>query len=359
MKQISELEKTLSHFLDWNKARITCLAQILQALFHVRTVNLTQIAAAFQTDVKEASCYRRICRFFTDFSFDISSIVLIVLHLFPLGGKYLLILDRTNWKWGETPINILMLSIAYRGISIPLFWAVLDLEGNSSPEDRITLIKKILEKFGAKKVEALVADREFVGTKWFHFLLEQNIPFVIRIKRCFIAKGIREEGLAPISELCKGLGRKKILNRLIILWDCPLYISIQRKKGTKEPMVVISNIIFENALRIYKRRWEIETMFGCLKTKGFRMEDTHITDADKIERLVFVLAIAFCWAYRTGDIKAESEPIPIKTHGRKTRSLFREGINLIRQAIFRFSSLREFRRLLLCFNCSKLESCFS
>ena len=26
------------------------------------------------------------------------------------------------------------------------------------------------------------------------------------------------------------------------------------------------------------------------------MEDTHITDPDKIERLVFVLAIAFCWA---------------------------------------------------------------
>ena len=113
MKQISELETTLSHFFDWNKARLNCLVQILQALFAVRTVNLTQIAAAFQTGVKEESSYRRVCRFFTGFSFDMSTIVLLALRLFPLGDKYLLILDRTNWKWGKTPINILVLSVAY------------------------------------------------------------------------------------------------------------------------------------------------------------------------------------------------------------------------------------------------------
>lgn len=42
MKQVSELQKTLFHFFDWNKARLECLVQILQALFAVRTVNLTQ-----------------------------------------------------------------------------------------------------------------------------------------------------------------------------------------------------------------------------------------------------------------------------------------------------------------------------
>jgi len=95
------LQNTLSHFFDWNKARLHCLVQILQALFAVRTVNLTQIAAAFRTQVKEESSYRRVCRFFTDFSFDMSSIVLLILRLFPLDNKYLLILDRTNWKWGK------------------------------------------------------------------------------------------------------------------------------------------------------------------------------------------------------------------------------------------------------------------
>ena len=350
MKHVSELQKVLSHFLDWNKSRVICLAQILQALFRVRTINLTQIAAAFQAEVKEESCYRRVCRFFTEFSFDMSTIVLIILHLFPLEEKYLLILDRTNWKWGKTPINILMLSIAYKGISIPLFWVVLDLEGNSSTADRVAMLKRVLEKFGSKKIEALLADREFIGAEWFHFLMEQKIPFVIRIKRSFLAEGIRENEAVPINELSKGLGRKKILNRLITLWGLPLYVSIQKKKRSKEPMIIVSNMIFENALWVYKRRWEIETLFGCLKTRGFRMEDTHISDPDKIERLVFVLAIAFCWAYRIGDIQVKSEPIPIKAHGRPARSLFREGVDCIRQAFFRCMPPRKFRRLLSCFD---------
>ena len=64
MNQIGELQNTLTHFLDWNKARISCLSQILHALFQVKTVNLTQIAELFQTPGKEASAYRRIQRFF-------------------------------------------------------------------------------------------------------------------------------------------------------------------------------------------------------------------------------------------------------------------------------------------------------
>ena len=183
MKHISELQETLSDFFDWHKSRLNCLVQILQALFAVRTVNLTQIAAAFKTSVKEESSYRRVCRFFTGFSFDISSIVLLVLRLFPLGDKYTLILDRTNWKWGKSPINILVLSVAYLGISIPIFWAVLDLEGSSCLEDRVAILKRAIQQLGAEKIEVLLADREFIGTEWFEFLIVNKIPFIIRIKQ--------------------------------------------------------------------------------------------------------------------------------------------------------------------------------
>lgn len=75
------------------------------------------------------------------------------------------------------------------------------------------------------------------------------------------------------------------------------------KKGAKEPWIIVSNFKFENPLGIYKRRWGIETLFGCLKSRGYRMEDTHITDGDRIERLLFVLAIAFCWVYKTGELE--------------------------------------------------------
>ena len=346
MTQISELHNSLSNFLNWNKARINCLAQILRALLQVRTVNLTQIAAAFQSEAKEESSYRRVCRFFTSFTFDMSVIVTFILQLFPLDGQWLLILDRTNWKWGKTPINILMLSIAYKGIGIPLFWTVLDLEGNSSTKDRIRILQKVIKRFGASRIMAFTTDREFIGDEWFNFLCSEKIPFIIRAKRCFKAEGILENCKARLDTLCNGLGYKQLLNKQIVLWGMPLYLSIEKRKGAKEPMIVLSNVKFQNALELYRKRWAIETMFGCLKTRGFRMEDTHMIDQDKIEKILFVLAIAFCWAYRVGDIIAKEKSTPIKSHGRAAKSLFRRGLDKLRQMIFKKVTNREFKGVL-------------
>jgi hypothetical protein len=347
MKQISELRKILSYFFDWHKCRLDCLGQIIQALFAVRSINLTQVASAFISDAKEESSYRRVCRFFTDFTFDISKIVLLVLRLFPFGDKSTLILDRTNWKWGKTPINILMLSIAYRGIAIPLFWSVLNFEGNSCAEDRVDLLKRVVGHLGISRIRALLADREFIGTHWFQYLVEQKIPFIIRVKQNSHVK-FGENSKLPIGQLRKSLSQKKVVNHPITIWGLSLYASIEKRKGAKEQMIVVSNYEFEDPLGVYRRRWEIEVMFSCLKTRGFRMEDTHITDPDKIEKVIFVLAIAFCWAYRIGDIQDRIQVIGLKTHGRRVRSLFREGLNLIRRAIFG-RWMKNFKRLLLCF----------
>ncbi len=71
---------------------------------------------------------------------------------------------------------------------------------------------------------------------------------------------------------------------------------------------MVSNFKFENPLGMYRRRWEIETLFGCLKSRGFRMEDTHITDPDKIEKLVFVLAIGFLLGVSNGRYPRSSGP---------------------------------------------------
>jgi transposase len=249
-----------------------------------------------------------------------------------------------------------MLSIAYRGIGIPLFWVVLNLEGNSCAEDRIDLLKRVVERLGISRIEALLADREFIGTKWFRFLIEQKIPFIIRIKQNSMLE-IGENSKIAAGHLRKWLSRKKVVNHPVNLWGFPLYVSIEKRKGAKEQMIVVSNFKFEDPLGMYRRRWEIETMFGCLKTRGFRMEDTHITDPDKIEKVVFVLAIAFCWAYRVGDIQDQIQAIEVKTHGRKARSLFREGLNLIRRAILGRWVLKKFRRLFLCFRCLEPVGC--
>ena len=58
-----------------------------------------------------------------------------------------------------------------------------------------------------------------------------------------------------------------------------------------------------------------------------------IKDRDKLSKLLAVLALAFCWSYKTGEYVNEEHPITIKTHGRKAQSLFWAGLDHL-QRIF-------------------------
>ena len=51
-------------------------------------------------------------------------------------------------------------------------------------------------------------------------------------------------------------------------------------------------------IEAYGERWQIETLFGSLKSKGFNLEDTHMSAPAKIDRLMSVLATGFVLSCR-------------------------------------------------------------
>ena len=72
-------------------------------------------------------------------------------------------------------------------------------------------------------------------------------------------------------------------------------------------------------------------MFGNLKTKGFALEATHLTDPDKLCTLLALLAFAVALTVKTGVAMARLHPIPVKKHGRRAWSLFALGLNTLRK----------------------------
>ncbi len=135
---INELASILNGYFSWNKSRMECFAGMLVALIKVRTVNLTEIACGFSSSAIQDSRYTRVKRFFREFKIDFSIVAVWVIHCFGLSGQALyLSMDRTNWRWGKRDINILMLSIVYKGIAIPLFWTLLAKRGNSDTKELI------------------------------------------------------------------------------------------------------------------------------------------------------------------------------------------------------------------------------
>ena len=106
---------------------------------------------------------------------------------------------------------------------------------------------------------------------------------------------------------------------------------IKNKEGNPEFQIVISFCKPEIAQKTYKERWQIETAFRAMKTSGFNLEDTHLTDIDRIEKLVALIKIAFCWAYLVGIYLHEHEkPIRILNNGRKAKCFFSYGPDYIK-----------------------------
>ncbi len=84
----------------------------------------------------------------------------------------------------------------------------------------------------------------------------------------------------------------------------------------------------------YKKRWKIAVLFYALKSRGFRFEETHLTDGERLHKLFSVVTLAFCWAYHVGAWRHIVKPITIKKHQSPARSIFRYGFDWIRHVAF-------------------------
>ena len=180
MKYNSELIRSLNQHFNWNKSRITCFSHMLLGLIAAETVNLQKIALAFASKAEVSSRYRRLQRFFAVFEVDFVQIARFIFKLFFRHiPHYYLVIDRTNWYWGKKKINVFMLSIAYEGIAIPLFWTLLPKAGNSNYKERKALVARFIRTFGTKGVVGLLADREFGSGNFIAWLNKKKIPFYI------------------------------------------------------------------------------------------------------------------------------------------------------------------------------------
>jgi hypothetical protein len=100
-----------------------------------------------------------------------------------------------------------------------------------------------------------------------------------------------------------------------------------------EYVIVIAERAVSTALEDYAKRWEVETLFCCLKTHGFCLEATHVIDPERLKKLPALVALAFCRAHVTGEWLSAHKPLPLKKHGRKAVSIFRHGPDHLRRIL--------------------------
>lgn len=355
MADIRSLERTLAQNVDWNKARINFLAKFLIALIQVSSVNLTEIAAVFAGRAKQASHYKRIQRFLRLFEISYATIAVLLVSLIGAPRPWVLTLDRTNWQLGKTPLNILVLGIVYKGVAIPVLWTMLESKGNSTTQQRIAIVAEFVRLFGVNNILYLCADREFIGKIWFQWLLDHRIEFRIRLREnTQISNGQGE--LVRAKQLFRGAAMSKplVLKKARRVWGLEMWVCGMRL-SSGEYLIVASSSYSARGIEEYGKRWEIETLFGCLKSRGFQLEETHVIEAERLKKLIALLALAFCWAHRVGEWLSEEKALKIKKHGRLSMSIFRSGLNHLRRILCNLSERLQriaFQRVIQLLSCT-------
>jgi Transposase DDE domain len=333
MHQVTLIRQTLQPHLDWHGARVTFLAIFLVALFRVKTVNFAELAIAFVGKAKSESSLKRLHRFFAEFELNYLTIAKLVVALVDIPAPWTLSIDRTSWEYGDCCHNILMLGVVHKGVAFPLFWWMLNKKGNSNTDERIDLLGEFFLAFAEVEVKDLTADREFLGEEWFEYLLEHSkLPFRIRIRESDKLDDGKKCLKAKVVFSALQVGEQVVLSKPRQLWGHRLYVAALRLESG-DLLIVVSNRQAKRAIADYGKRWSIETLFGCLKSRGFCLESTHLVEPERLSRMIALLTIGLCWAFRTGEWLAEQKPIEIKKHGRKARSIFRYGLDHLRRVL--------------------------
>lgn len=330
MDNVNLLRDTLKPHLKWHGARLSFLALFLIALFRVKTVNLVDLSIGFKSQAKQESNYKRLQRFLREFDLDYYSMAKLVIEMMEIPQPWVLSLDRTEWQFGSKMFNILTLGIVHQGVAFPLLWWMLDKKGNSNTTERINLLSEFIELFNEYQIDYLSADREFLGHQWLQYLLSQPMmPFRIRVRETELLGDGKHQLSTRVVFSHLQIGQTALLKRKRIVWGHQVYIGALRLQDNSL-LTVIAPSYCHTIIDDYAQRWGIETLFGIFKSRGFNLEDTHLTDSERLSRLFALLTIALCWAYRTGQWLSDNKPILIKKHGRKAKSVFRYGFDHLR-----------------------------
>ena len=334
--QHSTLADALSQGLGLNKARAKCFASCSIGAIETQSVRLSALAPYLPGRALPNSKFRRLQLFFMELVLNYNALAMFLMGILKdvIGDKPLILaIDRTNWEARQNDVNLLVMSVCFGDAAVPLLWSDLRRKGNSDTRQRRRLMKRFLKLFGRERIEAMVADREFVGEDWFAWLLAEGIPFSLRPRENFIVRPVDEKRGKYAKDHFNGLRPDENMDLgLCEICGARMGVCGLRLKKDNELLIIgYWGMTAAKARDVFMKRWNIETGFQKLKSHGFNMEASRLRGGGKQERLMAVLAVGFAWCYAMGFWSAkEIGPIRfIKKLARKGRSLFGHGLEVL------------------------------
>jgi hypothetical protein len=284
------------------------LQMLIELLQHERQICLERLAMLFAQPIQFESRRRNIQRFLLLPELQPKALWFpIIKHWvkrnYSRGKQLQLAIDRT--QWGD--YNLLLVSLIRGKRAIPLYWVLLNKQGQSNLAEQKFVLAPVLRLLHGYRL-VLLGDREFHSVALAQWCVKQRLAFVLRLPKSTTVKttdeaaferldalpqqpGVTEFHLSVQVTQQKGFGKRNVALR----WK-----RTYRSDQANQVWYLLTNLDnAELALKLYATRFSIEGMFKDFKTGGYNLENCRVSKP-RLIALVGLIAIAYTIATDRG-----------------------------------------------------------
>lgn len=292
------------------KSEYLMLIMVVQLLQMYRKVRLEELSTKLPIPILFESRRKKMKRFLENSRLTIEGIWMPIIMQwieaeFSVKEMLYIVIDRTQWGL----INILMVSLVVNNRSIPLYFELIEHQGNSNLESQQAVLDRVLSRLEKYKTIVL-GDREFCSVELARWLNEQkNSCFCLRLKKSTYIK-LKKETWTSLKNLGLGAGMSLYYQGVKItktkgFTGGNIAAKWKRKyRGiiSEEAWFILTNLKgLDEAIESYQKRMGIEEMFRDFKKGGYDLERTKLT-GHRLVSLILLITLAYSSATLVGKV---------------------------------------------------------
>lgn len=225
------------------------------------------------------------------------------------GQTVLLAMDQTDL--GDR-MALLVVALRVGDRALPLVWRAEAGPANIGFESQQRLLEQVRAWLPAGAQVLLSADRFYPSAALFGWVQTHGWGYRLRLKGNVLADtGHGDETIT--GQLAQGVAERYLSGVRLFTQGLMTNLGILHEAGHPDPWIIAMDCPPSRAAVLdYAARWAIEPMFSDFKGRGFDLGSSQLWHADRLERLVLIMALAMYWCVRVGQDDALARPTPLE-----------------------------------------------
>jgi len=226
----------------------------------------------------------------------------------------------------------LMVSVIYAHRAIPIGWLVIEgAKGHFPTEAHLTLAREVKARVPETATVIFLGDGEFDSPELQAELEGYQWEYVCRTAKNILI-GLDEDWLS-LADLAVTRGQHVFRKNARFTQAAygPVMAIAWWDARYPDPIYLVSNMTSgQRACDWYRKRMHIETFFSDQKSRGFQIDRSHLSDPERVHRLLIAASLAYLWVICLGTVAHDDDWLPvIHRRHRCDLSLFQLGLRLL------------------------------